>query len=135
MHTPLSVHEDVCVCVRVCVCWRACLTLSVNTSSTLHTNPLTVDKTVLYSSPVFPSHTHTLYAQCTLFHRGPDTRSQTHSGYIPARGVVAFVGAPMSAGMVVGATGQVSFDKQVSVRFSLSETPSAGLHCSELILS
>lgn len=61
--------------------------------------------------PPFPHHTHThsiLVETLRVIH--------TLDIFQP-RGVVASVGEPMSAGMVVGATGQVSFDWRVSVTF------------------
>lgn len=113
MHTPLQCARiSVCVllCVSVCVC--------VNTSSTSDTNPLTARKTVphLHLVRPFPHLTLRTHTAHTLrLCRGD--RSSTYAGYISPQAVVAYVGVPMNAGMVVGATGQVSFDQQVSLYF------------------
>lgn len=128
MHTPLSVHTSICVRVCVFACWLQC----VNTSSTLHSNPLIVGKTVLHLRcfPPFPithTHKHTLYAQYAHIPLGLDTRSHRHIGYISPWGVSASLGAPMSAGMVVGATGQVRSDWRVCLAFSMTITGLTGL--------
>lgn len=114
MHTPVIVHTF----MPVCVCWTHC----VNTSSTLHTNPLTVGKTVLHfpRCPIAHTHIHTHYAQYARFHLGVDTRDIHTLDIFYPRVLWPFLGSPMSTGMVVGATGQVSFDWQVP--FSLSTT-------------
>lgn len=107
MHTHFSVHASICVCV----CQLQC----VNTSSVLRTNPRSRQDHPPSPSLVSPSytHTHTPHThtpQYTRFHLGLGFPRHRHIGYISPHGFEASLGASMSTGMVVGATGQVSFD-------------------------
>lgn len=114
MYTPL--------CVHVCVFISRSVLIPPAHYTLIHSRSPRRSCTCA-SSPPFPiSHTyartvHSVHTPCWSRRRGIHTLDTFHP-----RGAVASVGEPMSAGMVVGATGQVSDNWQAASLPPPSET-------------